>query len=399
MSESIPPWPRSTVFGSVMREWESIWPYNAAQTMVLTTPMSLSRVQASLDTALESVGIAWLGASPVVSAIDPVSHIAQQMNKPFAPHDPPLRPFACGSHVGLVYRHWPLDSVSVRLLMRRWFESLHDLPPDAPPLFELHEPPMPVWRSLFKHPGRLIDEYKQARLQKQVRRLAPSPARSHDVGFIVLAQPAQPVDVGPMLRAVRDRGLSLNDLFLAAAAIICHRLFAPDSPSRTWLTIGTIVDARSIDDRDLVGLKLAFDRTAFPPESLGSIDATLTHLALKPRDKPTLAHSNWRLASMLRWTRNDTPEQRLEFYRKRVAASGGISNVNLDRDWPAIHFPDRLRGYFRTSPLGPALPLVFAPTTLGQSVNVTMTYRRDLLDPAQAASTLEEFLRLIQSLS
>ena len=59
------------------------------------------------------------------------THLGRGLNEPFDdPDEPPFRPFLLqgenSCQIGVVYRHWVADSVSVRLLLREWFAWMFD---------------------------------------------------------------------------------------------------------------------------------------------------------------------------------------------------------------------------------------------------------------------------------
>jgi hypothetical protein len=80
-------------------------------------------------------------------------------------------------------------------------------------------------------------------------------------------------------------------------------------------------------------------------------------------------------------------EKIINFYRKRIPLAGGISNVNLNQDWPQTYHPHPLMQYIRVSPTGPMMPLVFTTTTLGDKLNFGLTYR-DAVIPVERAQQI-----------
>jgi hypothetical protein len=70
--------------------------------------------------------------------------------------------------------------------------------------------------------------------------------------------------------------------------------------------------------------------------------------------------------------------------------------VNLNRDWPARFHPDPLMQYIRVSPAGPMMPVVFTPTTLGNTLNIGLTCRRSVIPPAAAPTLAAAMIRQLQ---
>ena len=93
------------------------------------------------------------------------------------------------------------------------------------------------------------------------------------------------------------------------------------------------------------------------------------------------------------------PKNLIEFYRKRLPLAGGISNVNLNRSWPAEFHPTPLLEYIRASPTGPMMPLVFTPTTLGDRLHFGLTYRPSLIAPPIADQMAAYFTQRLTTLA
>ncbi len=69
----------------------------------------------------------------------------------------------------------------------------------------------------------------------------------------------------------------------------------------------------------------------------------------------------------------------------------GVSNVNLNHTW-AAHHPELVVRYRRISPTGPLAPVVFSVTTLGDDLQLSLTYRGALLTRDQAQELADAFL-------
>ena len=87
-----------------------------------------------------------------------------------------------------------------------------------------------------------------------------------------------------------------------------------------------------------------------------------------------------------------------DFYRKRCPLAAGVSNVNLNRDWPSCVHPSPLLRYSRVSPTGPMLPIVFTPTTLGRSLEIGFTYRTGDVGEAVAQNVFDAFVSRLSTL-
>ena len=89
----------------------------------------------------------------------------------------------------------------------------------------------------------------------------------------------------------------------------------------------------------------------------------------------------------------------LNWYRKRLPLCAGISNVNLNRTWVAEAHPDPLVEYVRVSPVGPIMPIVFTPSTLGITLHFAMTYRESVVTPALADVVARSFAHMLVALA
>jgi hypothetical protein len=81
----------------------------------------------------------------------------------------------------------------------------------------------------------------------------------------------------------------------------------------------------------------------------------------------------------------------------------GISNVNMTGSWAdqEVAPPDRpaVLDYFRVSPVGPLLPLVFTLTTLRDRLSLNVTYRKTAFTRDEAELIADDLVnRLCQPL-
>ena len=386
---------RLNLFGRLFRQWRTLHPYNAAQAMRLAAPPPDKAWPAAAAPLLVDAGT----AVRVEGTID--AQFTAELNRPFAPAAPPLRAWVTNggdgqTWAGVTYDHWVADSVGVRLLMRRWAQAaagrrMSPLIPDAPGRWRAGEPVGDLVRGLHTS-GRL----------RRCRRVGGG-----DLSAAYLTHELPPGLCGRLLAAARRRGVRLNDVFTAAAA----RAVAAHLPAERWdrradLAVGSIVDTRRhlpAARRELFGLHLGFGQTAFRPTDLADLDRAVLvarrqarlaeHRRLPARGGPLLAGA---LAAGRVLDR-----RRLgDFYRKRQPLLAGISNVNLDPTFLAPLHPDPIGGYLRLSPLGPATPIVFAPTTLGGELTLGVTHRPAVLGGRQAdcvAAFVDDLVRFASS--
>jgi NRPS condensation-like uncharacterized protein len=239
---------------------------------------------------------------------------------------------------------------------------------------------------------------------KRVRRIECPEFSKFDVGFALHEFPQE--IVGPVKEFARRQTVTVNDVFLAAMAEACNQ-FVPvvQTTKRQDLALGTIVDLRSRGQDDLsdtFGIFLGFTSVICRPDDLSDWPRLLRHVA---RQSAAQKRTGVPEASMIRMLAGIVAarmmrmkrEKIVNFYRKRIPLAGGISNVNLNRDWPQRYHPDPLMQYIRVSPTGPMMPLVFTTTTLGDTLNFGLTYREAVISRERAGQIAGQFKnRLIQ---
>jgi hypothetical protein len=401
------------VFQQLMLQWERFAPYNAGQFFTLATPIDHEDLSRAFRQTVISLGLQQIGQHPdatILESSEPLDvFITSRMNEPFAPGDSPLRAFAVREnnrvHIGIIYRHVVADSASIRLVMRRWYELLHNPPAQKPaftPVGTMRDRLGGVWR---EHALGIVREISTEVIRlsrtKQVRRL-----RKND--------PQQPlvwkrIDlgsqlIGQLVRYAKEQKVKVNDLFVAAAAEACNlHLPHEESDARRDLAVGTIVDTRPAgeDIHTRFGLSLGVLQTTWRWQQLQNWKTTLSTAAAaseSARRQNTGRASELRIAAAVWMGRRRANDELATFYRKRCPLAAGISNVNLNRDWPAAHHPSPLVSYTRVSPLGPMLPLVFTPTTLGETLNLGFTYRTKVVPDEIASRVLDSFIQRLQSL-
>lgn len=394
---------RVSNFVRLMKRWESLWPYNAAQAMRLEAgslridpDLAWRRVWRSA--ALDEAGLTSVGAVERPEAgLDQA--ITDALNRRFVEGDAVIRPFvvdsADGCHCGILYRHCVADSVSIRLLMKRWFDALRDQPSGGP-IKVLAPTRRPTWYEWFDLAAREVGSISRA---KRVRRLPRPGDASGPVRFEQRFAPAGLID--RLVEASRRHGVKVNDAFLAAAAIACGDDLPLEVGERRDIAVGTIVDLRRDADRHRFGLSLGFTQTYWrwhdlrDPVRAARIASTQSH---RSRATNAARASDARLGLLLRYMRGLDDRNLTEFYRKRTPMVAGISNVNLNRDWPARHYPRPLLGYVRASPLGPTLPIVFTPTTLGSELSIGVTHRPSVVSPETLNAIVADFFAALMDL-
>jgi hypothetical protein len=426
---------RLNVFQKLVRHWDALHPYNAAQIMHLNGAPDHSAIESAWRSALLNLGLGpvrvqgnryqfqslngTIEQTQVAHIAEPIdSFITHELNRRFDDADPlPFRPFVLpldGSfYQGVIYHHWVADSASVRLLIREWFYRLYD--PARSRRLPLKMPQAGYWQNFGPNRGRwnltesFFDILRWTGRMKHVKRIEQPDITPLATHFSVHQTREGLID--ELLAAARRIGVTVNDLFLAVIAQACDR-FVPvlETSKRRDLALGTIVDLRARGAgsvggdalSDTFGLFLGFTNVICQPRQLRNWDQLLTHIAKRNREQK---HRGEPEASMMRMfaglvaTRMLSPRKMRDFYRKRLPLTGGISNVNLNRSWAGEYHPAPLIDYIRVSPTGPMMPVVFTPTTLGRRLQFGLTCRDAVVPPHRATEIAEFFTTRLNELT
>jgi hypothetical protein len=421
-------WLQLNIFQRVARHWDSLHAYNAAQMMKLEGRADREKLRDSWRQTVIELGLGpvqvngrryrWQSAVGIQQAIDlldiPATAcvdrlMSDELNRSFDESELPFRAFVLeesdGYFVGLVYHHWVADSYSIRVLLREWFLRLHD-PARA------RRTPLPMarqgyWRLFGPDPARwdfgdaFINMFRWNARCRTTRRVDPEGQKDLSTHFTLHRAPDGFIDA--LVASARRNRITVNDLFMAAMARVCDQLVpVRRTPRRPDLLLGSVVDLRNRSlslPEDLFGLFLGFTGVFVRPRELAD-----DRLLLQRIHEQNVRVKQVRLAesSMLHMfagmvmARMLSTRTLMEFYRKRAATAAGISNVNLNRDWPASYHPSPLRQYVRVSPVGPMVPVVFTPTTLGRQLNFGLTCRQSVIPQERASALAGAFLRELQ---
>jgi len=103
------------------------------------------------------------------------------------------------------------------------------------------------------------------------------------------------------------------------------------------------------------------------------------------------------------WNWSSRPRFKAQFFQKGLPFLAGISNVNLTGSWadqekmPATG-QAMVLDYFRVSPVGPLVPLVFTFTTIRNHLSLCVTYRTTAFSQNQAEQIATELMEGLRSL-
>lgn len=415
------------IFQRCIRVWEEAHPYNAAQILEIEGAADVERMTVAWN---ETLGASGLGLARVVGrkfcyekaprqeviVVDPAlgldGFITREMNRPFVEGPVrrdgecvtmPFRPFVLqGSgahHMGVMYQHWVADSVSIRMLLREWFCRLHD--PAKVTGKPLHVPEGGLWR--YFGPKRCGWSFLQgaittARATTQFRsaRRLEGDDGAQPVACSVHRLPDGMIDV--LLESARRRKMTLNDVFMASFARAVDGHGAAPRKSKRALALGSIVDLRATSKENLentFSLFLGFTAVVVSAEELKDRDKVVASIAAQnaqQKERRAAQVSMLRMAAGYAQGRLLSQKQLAAFYRNYMPVSGGISNVNMNRSWPAEYHPRPLLDYIRVAPTGPMVPLVIGITTLGSRFTFVLTRRASLVDKARGEQLAQAFI-------
>lgn len=339
------------------------------------------------------------------------AHLTRELNRPFDREDePPFRPFmassASGTHLGVVYQHWVADSVSIRAVLREWFVRIFD--PGAARDKPVRHPQSGYWR-LFGDRGNwrldatVLANFRSHMRHRRVRKVVsqgpqdyPVRVSLHDAG----------VGLPDRLRDVaRFEGMKVHDILLAGVAEACDRHVPVQvRANRPDISIGSVVDLRrhaAGDLSDTFGLFLGFTQVVCRPQILRDWPRLLRSVASQNRVNKESglpqASMLWMAAAMA--ANRFVPDRNLyKFYRKELPMAGGLSNVNMNQTW-AANYAGLLQDYWRVSPTGPLVPLVFSTTTLGSRMTLALTCRDALMTADQSAGMADSLMSRLRSVA
>jgi len=312
-------------------------------------------------------------------------------------------------HFGLAYDHFVAGGDSIARLLRRLVEDYYRIAAAGapPPHIDLYPP---GYRRLFARQviplARGLSSWRQ--LIASCRRSARPPYPKDGDGYngVVFARlaPAEPATLAATARAW---GTTQNDIFLA----IMLKALSPQVAERRQarrrrdLAVGSIVNVRrDFGARGAEGFAplLGSFRVAHPvPDDMPLSDLARFVCGETSGVKRRKLYLQTLLAiavSGLQW-RFLSSEERQRFHAKNYAVWAGVTPLQLNALWPeAKSYPFRV-GYVRAVSTGPLSPLVLALTTLGDVVEVALSFRRSAIDRRRAESLLTDIVHSIRSIA
>lgn len=394
-----------------MLQWNELHPYSAVHVVRIPGRLDAARLRTSIQRTVESHGLTRLTldcdrftlhyqGGPADCEIRTIAtdqnpqraiaaEIERQLNLRF-PHTRPFSPFrfliaAAGDSffLGLVYFHPVADAESVVGLLKNIVAAYAegdggeqndalDLYPDSRAHL-LGRHPRVVARKLLALPAHF-------RTLRQSHRAHYGDADDLTNGFVCFSVP--PEGLRSLTAAAESWGVTVNDLFLA----LLTQCLSPCAAQRTQerqrrkISVGCIVNLRKdlgLDGGRSFGLFLgSFTVTHEVPAGI-----RLRELAEEIRQQTSrIKRHKLYLGTPLELglarflIRFFSPSQQKRFYAKHYPLWGGITNMNLNVLWRRSGSGAPL-DYFRGVSTGPVTPLVLSVTTVGDRVNIGVSYR------------------------
>ncbi len=398
--------------------WNELHPYSAIHVAQLRGKPDIARLRTGIRGTLEKCGLTRLSLSGAGSTFEYdtgpadceiqilsgaenpqrvlASEMERQLNVPFDTARPfcPFRFLVVTADdscfLGLVYFHPAADAESVVYLLKNIVTDYigHD-ETGRPAHLELY--PDSRNHLLWRHPMVLVHKLlalpAQFRNSRQTRRVHYDDTGNMTNGFSLLS--LSPGELRCLLVAAKRWAVTINDLLMAL-------LLKSVSPcaggrdrarKRRKLSLGCIVNLRKdlkVESRGTFGLFLgSFTVTHEVPAGISLrklAEDVQQQTAVIKRQKLYLA-TPLDLAIARFLLRFFSPERRRMFYPKNYPLWGGITNMNLNSLWEQTS-GGALLDYFRGVSTGPATPLVLSVTTIGDRVNMGLSYRTTVFSKA-----------------
>jgi len=204
--------------------------------------------------------------------------------------------------------------------------------------------------------------------------------------------------------AARGRGATLNDFFMAALARACDVHGAEPRRSGRDLALGTIADLRGMSQENLenvFGLFLGFTELVIRAEDLKDREKLIARIAAqnkRHKENKAAAASVLRMGMGFMQGRFLSQKRLASFYRNYMPLFGGVSNVNMNRSWPAKYHPGVVLDYIRVAPTGPMVPVVIAATTIGKRFTFMLTRRASVVDEESGEKLAGMFIEELTAL-
>jgi NRPS condensation-like uncharacterized protein len=207
-----------------------------------------------------------------------------------------------------------------------------------------------------------------------------------------------PESLHSLLAAAESWRVTVNDLLLALLLKCLSPCAAQRAQERkrNQISVGCIVNLRKLlglDRRRAFGVFLgSFTVTHEVPNavSLRSLAVDIRQQTSRIKQRQLYLGTPLELGLARHVIGLFPLRQRSRFYPKHYPLWGGVTNINLNPLWPAGS-RNILLDYFRGVSTGPATPLALSVTTVGDRVNVGVSYRKTVFSSTAIAELQQHF--------
>ena len=427
---------RLNLFQAAMVRWREMHPYNAVHVVTLPQPFNLPRLEACIRRQLEGLGLTglmldgrrlryeWTGGAakaPVAvlaGGADPRACVQAEMERqlnlgfPAGGGIEPFRFFAVEDaptfHLGLAYDHFVAGGDSIVRLLQRLVEDYYRIASSGtPPPPDLYPP---GYRRLFARQAfplaRGLSSWRHLIASCRHSARPPYPKDGDGYNGVVFTRLGA-AESATLAGTARAWGTTQNDVFLAIMLKTLSSRVAErrQAKRRHDLAVGSIVNVRrdfGVRAADAFAPLLGSFRVAHPvPDDMPLSDLARFVCGETSRIKRRKLYLQTLLAiglSGLQW-RFLSNEERQRFHAKNYAVWAGVTPLQLNTLWPDTKsYPFRV-GYVRAVSTGPLSPIVLALTTLGDVVEVALSFRRAAIDRHRAEGLLTDIVHCIRSIA
>jgi len=422
------------IFQRTMLQWNAMHAYNAVHVVRVPHALDKTRLTQLINDELEPLGLTGLSIDhrrgtlqyhggpaqnelKVVQGGPNVHAILQkemesQLNTSFVGHGAinPFRFFVIEEegafYLGLVYFHVVAGAESIILLLKHFVYKYLDresaglsYPLDVYPHGYGRLTPWNsqlIFQKLWGLPSMVSDLKKSSKPRYR-------DFQDQDNGVSVFS--LSPEQLQGLMRTGKRWGITLNDLFLT---LLLKALGPLDSKRfsakrRRQMTVGSIVNIRrdlGIDSLKTFGLFLGSFIVSHPvPEeiSIENLAKGIRQQTLKIKEEKLYLGTPidlWMGRFLLSLY---PPKQKKKFYPKTYPLWGGITNMNLNPLWEQKD-ENRAIDYFRAVSTGPITPLVLSITTVRETANIGLTFKKTVFSDSEIKGFISDFMNFVNHL-
>ena len=427
---------RLNLFQATMLRWRDLHPYSAVHVVRVMKRCDATRLEAQIAARLESAGLTGLnldrkraryeftgGREAVTltvleggaSAAETLRlEIVRQLNAPFPREGgfSPFRFFAVDSgaffDLGLAYDHFIAGGDSIAVLLEHCLDGYGEERRDETRSWTPRLYPHTYRRLFLRRFGEALTGLGYLRsLAASARRTFRAPChRERDAsnGFLCYRVDAAALD--RLRNTAKAWAVTVNDLMLAVLLIALIPVTADReaAPRRRELGVASIVNLRSELESDAHAAfgqflsSLRFSHPAPRGAALRELAAAVHAESRRVLSRKLYLQNLLALGvSGLMWPLL-SPAQRRCFLAKHYPIWAGLTALRVDPLWDGASGGAQLREYLRAVSTGPLAPLVFAVTTLGETMWLGVSFRTADVEAATAERVAQEFLRHMASL-